>query len=77
VPRTIDLRLFATLAKHMPDNASRFPISDGMTVDGLIEQLTISPADAKLIFINGVRATLESRLNGGDRVGIFPPVGGG
>jgi molybdopterin converting factor small subunit len=32
---------------------------------------------AKLIFINGVKAELTSTLEGGERVGIFPPVGGG
>ncbi len=74
---TIDLRLFATFAKYMPENASAFPIEKGMTIARLIEGLPISPADAKLIFVNGTRATLQSRLDGGERVGIFPPVGGG
>ncbi|MCU0237783.1 MAG: hypothetical protein MUC72_12010 [Acidobacteria bacterium] len=32
---------------------------------------------AKLIFIDGTKADLLSRLNGGERVGVFPPVGGG
>jgi molybdopterin converting factor small subunit len=32
---------------------------------------------AKLIFINGKKENLESRLYGGERVAIFPPVGGG
>lgn len=74
---TIDLRLFTTLGIHMPDNASRFPITGGMTIGQLIEQLPLSTEDAKLIFVNGIRADLNSRLYGGERVGIFPPVGGG
>ena len=74
---TIDLKLFATLATRMPENASRFPITSGMTVAQLIDMLPISSDEAKLIFVDGVRAQMETRLLGGERVGIFPPVGGG
>ena len=74
---TIDLRLYATLAKQMPENAARYPISEGTTVADLVEALSITVSDAKLIFINGKKAALETALNGGERVGIFPPVGGG
>ena len=74
---TIDLRLFATLGIHTPENASQFPIKGGMTVGQLIEQLPLSTEDARLIFVNGVRADLSRQLFGGERVGIFPPVGGG
>jgi molybdopterin converting factor small subunit len=61
----------------MPDNASRFPITGGMTIDQLIDLLPIAVTEAKLIFVNGVRAKPGTRLYGGERVGIFPPVGGG
>ena len=74
---TIDLRMFASLATRMPPDAARFSVTAGITVRQLIEQLEISPTDAKLIFINGVRKDLDTPLSGGERVGIFPPVGGG
>lgn len=74
---TIDLRLFATLKGCTPDNGPRFPISKGMTIDELIDQLPIEPDQAKLVFVNGIRVDLDTRLYGGERVGIFPPVGGG
>ena len=74
---TIDLRLFATLAKHMPENADRYPITPGITVAQLIDALPIAAGEAKLVFINGSRAPRETPLFGGERVGIFPPVGGG
>jgi sulfur-carrier protein len=74
---TIDLRLFATLQAQSPRNASQYPITSGMTLASLIESLNIQPASAKLVFINGVRADLSRQLMGGERVGIFPPVGGG
>ncbi len=74
---TIDLRLFATLEQRAPANAERYPITAGMTVAQLIEELPITEDEAKLIFIDGVRAGKEARLQGGERIGIFPPVGGG
>ncbi len=74
---TIDLRLFATLGVHAPGNAGQYPITSGMTVAQLIETLKIPSIEAKLVFVNGTLADLETKLNGGERVGIFPPVGGG
>jgi sulfur-carrier protein len=74
---TINVRLFATLAAHMPKEAAQYPIQRGITVTHLLEQLGVPAADAKLIFIDSVKGGLDSRLYGGERVGIFPPVGGG
>jgi molybdopterin converting factor small subunit len=39
--------------------------------------MNIPSVNAHLIFIDGVKRSLETRLNGGERVGIFPPVAGG
>lgn len=74
---TIDLRLFATLEVHAPENASRFPIRKAMSIGQLIDLLPMAAKDAKLIFVDGVRADLNTQLYGGERVGIFPPIGGG
>jgi len=74
---TIELKLFATLAASAPVDADRFPIENGTTVGQLIERLNLPAAQAKLIFVNGIRRELDATLHGGERVGIFPPVGGG
>lgn len=74
---TIDLKLFATLASHSPANATELAIEDGITIGQLIDRLDIPLPEAKLIFVNGVRKDLDTVLHGGERVGIFPPVGGG
>ncbi|MCJ8501760.1 MoaD/ThiS family protein [Desulfatitalea alkaliphila] len=76
-PTTIDLRLFATLAKYRPQQEARQPIRRGMTVAQLMQALDIPASEVKLIFIDGVRAESDSPLQGGERVGLFPPVGGG
>jgi molybdopterin converting factor small subunit len=61
----------------MPATAENYPIEAGTTVGILLQQLDIPPEKIKLVFIDGVRAELTSTLKGGERVGIFPPVGGG
>ena len=73
----MEIRLFANLKSKTPDNADRFPITPGMTVGDLMHALNIPPDETKLIFIDGVRGSLDSTLNGGERVALFPPVGGG
>jgi sulfur-carrier protein len=73
----IDLKLYATLNKFSPASPEKHPVEPGTTVLSLIEKLGIPINEAKLIFINGVKCELTASLHGGERVGIFPPVGGG
>ncbi len=73
----INIKLFATLQQFMPASAENYTIEAGTTIQRLLDQLDIPQEKAKLIFINGAKADLSTALNGGERVGIFPPVGGG
>lgn len=73
----ITLKLYATLQIFMPAGAEKYPITTGMTVHDLLDQIEMPAEKAKLIFIDGTKAELSSRLMGGERLGIFPPVGGG
>lgn len=77
MPVTIDLRLYASLASHMPANAQHYPITPGITVISVLQEIRVPLEDVKLIFVNGVRAEAQQILTGGERVGIFPPIGGG
>jgi molybdopterin synthase sulfur carrier subunit len=74
---TIDLRLFATLQQFSPDNSKAFTITPGTTVREVLETINVPVEKAKLIFVNGLKKDLDVELVGGERVGIFPPVGGG
>lgn len=74
---TIQLKLFATLSRFNPDSADRYEISEGTTINDLLSRLEIPTEKAKLVFVNGIKADLSQTLKGEDRVGIFPPVGGG
>lgn len=74
---TIELRLFATLERYLPETAHAYRIQEGSRVRDMVVRLGIPLEKAKLIFVNGRKADLETVLYGGERVGIFPPVGGG
>ena len=73
----IRIKLFATLQSFMPASAENYAIETGTTIRTLLRQLDIPENKAKLIFIDGIKAELTTALQGGERVGIFPPVGGG
>lgn len=73
----IQIKLFANLQKFMPASAENYTIEPGTTIRTLLQQLELPENKAKLIFIDGVKAELTTILQGGERVGIFPPVGGG
>lgn len=73
----IGIKLFASLQAFSPAEASSFPISAGHTVEDVLEALQVPLEAVKLIFVNGVKADLDTVLKNGDRVGVFPAVGGG
>ncbi|TET93502.1 MAG: MoaD/ThiS family protein [Desulfobacteraceae bacterium] len=77
----IELNLFATLARYIPNrtkgHSRTIQISEGTKVRELLEQLKIPPDSIKLVFLNGVHANGDEILKDGDRIGAFPPIGGG
>lgn len=73
----IEIKLFATLAKFLPDNAEDYPIEDGETIRSLIKKLGIPEDDVTLMFVNSLRSDHDTKIQDKDRVGLFPPVGGG
>ena len=77
----VEVNLYATLKQYMKNEilskSSAIDLEDGLCVKDIIQKLQI-PADlVKLIFINGVHAKRDTILKDGDRLGLFPPVGGG
>ena len=73
----IEIRCYASLKPLEPPSAADHPIGAGTTVGELLGDLKISTAQIKLLFVNGRRADLGTILADGDRLGLFPPVGGG
>ncbi|MGD8366506.1 MAG: MoaD/ThiS family protein [Desulfobacterales bacterium] len=73
----IRIKLFATLAPKLPADADRYPIGEQTSVADVLADLQIPENQAKLIFVNGRKTAKDVRLEDGDRLGVFPPVGGG
>ena len=73
----IELKLFVTLSKYLPGKSDAYDIQEGTTISQLITDLGIPNDIVKLIFINGKKQGPDYRIQHMDRVGLFPPVGGG
>jgi len=77
----IEVRLYATLRQSAPATATSgvFPVQmpDGSTIGELVSAIQIDPAEIKLYMVNGASVEMDHVLHEGDRVGMFPPVGGG
>lgn len=77
----VDVYLYATLSKYLPADASNrgatLDVGEKSRIRDVVHHLEIPEKRIKLIFVNGVHARMDTLLAEGDRVGMFPPVGGG
>lgn len=78
----VELRLFASLAHYMPKHgadafSNTLEVDEGTTIRGLLERFRVPLEQVRIIFLNGIHASGDEILKHGDRVGVFPPVGGG
>ncbi len=72
----VTVRLYANLREgHKPEEEVETP--PGATVAALMGMLGVPESAVTLVFVNGVHASPDSVLRQGDRVALFPPVGGG
>jgi molybdopterin converting factor small subunit len=73
----VEIRLYASLKELEPPSAAGHPVAPGATVGQILDQLKVPLSQVKLVFVNGRKVDLDQALRDGDRVGVFPPVGGG
>jgi sulfur-carrier protein len=77
----IQLKLYGTLRRLSPGGKAGAPLEldlpDGATIQELIDLLEIPDEETKVSFVNNLVRDKDYRLEDGDKVGIFPPVGGG
>jgi len=77
----VEIRLYASLTRFMPDKSIKKPylmeLEDGTSIIDVIKSLKVPEDAVKLIFLNGKHATGDRVLKDGDKLGVFPPVGGG
>jgi molybdopterin converting factor small subunit len=72
----ITVKCYATLAPFSPQGG-QFCLPKQATVHDLARALALPEQEIKIIFVNGRSAELPDSLHEGDRIGFFPPVGGG
>ncbi len=77
----IEVRLFAGLRKYhaKPGNSEAMIIAldDKTPLESLLGRLKIPPEEVTVIMVNGKREPANYSLQDGDRIGIFPLIGGG
>ncbi|KUO51334.1 MAG: molybdopterin synthase sulfur carrier subunit [Desulfitibacter sp. BRH_c19] len=72
----IKVKLFATFREgRFAVEQMEFP--EGATVLDVAKKIKIEPKEVSIAMINGFSSELDSVLNEGDTLVLFPPVGGG
>jgi molybdopterin synthase sulfur carrier subunit len=78
---TVDVRLYGPLREVFPDvglgEHIEVELPDGATVGQLVEKLQLPADQVKVVFVNHTVQEHGRKLEDGDRVAVFPPVGGG
>lgn len=75
----VEVRIFADLRNYVPgsENPLFVRLPEGSTVHDLLAMLGVPAEKVKVIFVNSRQKSPDFLLSEGDRVGIFPPTGGG
>jgi sulfur carrier protein len=72
----LDIKLFASLQKYMPD-MERLELNGNSKVLDLLKRIGISSSEVSIALVNGQQVKLDHTLDEGDTVAIFPPIAGG
>ena len=78
----IELRLFASLRKHLPPGSPRgrceLELPEGTTIGEVLTRMDIPRASAQMVLVNGDHDhDFDRVLCPADVLSIFPPVAGG
>lgn len=77
----LEIRLYATLRRFSPDGAPTgvffVILPEDSTVGAVLEKIGIGSEKVHMRMVNGVGVTDDHILKDNDRVGLFPPIGGG
>jgi molybdopterin converting factor small subunit len=77
----IQLKLYGNLRRLSPGGQAGAPMEiqlpEGASLQDLVEHLQIPAEETKIAFVNGLVQDWSYKLKAGDKVGVFPPVGGG
>ncbi len=73
--------LSSTLRRHVPGydpvKGLELTINEASTVAEVCLQMNIPTEKIKMVMVNGKHQNIDHVLQGEERIGLFPPVGGG
>ena len=73
--------LSSTLRQYIsgydPSEGARFSVNRKTSVSELCKLMKIPEGKIKIVMVNGKSESFDYELQGDERVGLFPPVGGG
>lgn len=72
----IKIKLFATLREGRGKLVTQ-NFNEPTTTKQVLDSLNIDEEDVAILLVNGLDATLDQKLQDGDTISVFPPVGGG
>lgn len=75
----IEMKLYAglELKSTLGQRTNSIESRAGLTLAGAIDSLGIPRGAVAIAMVDGRQATLDAELRDGDRVALFPPIGGG
>ncbi len=77
----MEVKFFGGLEKCIPGVKFGQPvfvdITEGFNGKMLLEKLNISDKKVFTFLVNGIGKSIDDILSDGDRISIFPPMGGG
>ena len=65
------------ISGYDPSEGEEFSLSRKTTVSELCKLMDIPEDKIKIVMVNGQSSSFDYELQGDERVGFFPPVGGG
>ena len=72
------VKLYATLRSYAGGAPSiEVDVEPGQTVADVLRQLGVPAEQTRIIFVNNRAGSLSQPLEGGERIGVFPAIGGG
>ncbi|AQS59683.1 MoaD/ThiS family protein [Desulforamulus ferrireducens] len=76
----IELRVYTGLERYTGTRYGeliKLELAEGVTIRDILAQYKIPEQEVFSSLVNGLHKSLDTVLQDGDRVALFPPVGGG
>ena len=77
----VEVRLYATLRELAPDDAKAgvflLTLPENATLGFLLTAIGIEAKKVHMRIVNGIMSSDDQVLKENDRIGLFPPIGGG